>query len=126
MATTQATESVTYIAGADLSAAASQYKAVKLSAARTVVLCSADTDTAEGVLATGAASGKAVEVVISGIAKVHAGAAFSVGALLSFDSSGRWITAASGDRYRAIALVAATAAGDWVEARLLSSANLIA
>lgn len=126
MATTQNATSATYVAGADLSAAASQYKAVKLSAARTVVLCSADTDIAEGVLATGAIAGYGVEVWTDGIVKVRAGAAFSVGALLSFNASGEWITAASGDRYRAIALVAATAAGDWVEARLISSANLIA
>ena len=65
------------------------------------------------------ALGGRVDVVLSGVCEVEAGAAFSAGALLTADASGRGIVAAPGagtnNRIVGIALQPAGAAGDIVQ-----------
>ena len=65
------------------------------------------------------AIGARVDVVISGITEVEAGAAFSAGALLTADGTGRAIVAAPAagvnNRIVGIALQPAGAAGDLVQ-----------
>lgn len=67
------------IAGADLSAAANQYKFVELTAAYTVNICDATTDRVIGVLQNRPKSGEAAEVCVFGLTKVNSDAALSVG-----------------------------------------------
>lgn len=75
-----------------------------------------------GVARSAGVSGDKIAVDIHGTAIVEAGAAFAVGATLKADSSGRAITwAASGGRL-AIALEAATAAGQMIEVLLVDNA----
>lgn len=65
------------------------------------------------------AAGNRVDVILDGVAQAEAGAAFSAGALLSCDASGRVIaaTASAGSNVRVIgmALQPASAAGDIVD-----------
>lgn len=66
--------SITFIAGADLSAY--QYHFVKLSADNTVVICAAQTDIPVGVLQNDPdAAGKAASVMIYGVSKLEVAAA---------------------------------------------------
>lgn len=104
-----------YSAGGAMTA----YRCVKFSAAETVVLAAAATDSIIG-LATdvAAASGERQDVVLHGPALGEAGAAFSLGALLTSDASGRLVAAApaagTNNRVVAIAHEAASAASDQV------------
>jgi len=65
------------------------------------------------------ASGNRVDVILLGITELEAGAAFSAGALLTADSTGRGIVAAPAagvnNRVVGIALQPASAAGDIVQ-----------
>lgn len=63
--------SKTFVAGADYSASANQYKFVKLSANNTIVLCAGTTDKPIGVLQNTPASGGAADVMLMGISKVQ-------------------------------------------------------
>lgn len=65
-------------AGADLSAETNRYRLVKLSAANTVVLCTAVTDKAVGVLQNRPLSGENAKVCAWGLTKVRGGAGLSV------------------------------------------------
>lgn len=86
----------TFIAGADLSAAANQYKFVKLNSnAKEVVLASGTTDNVVGVLQDTPALGEACEVVIFGVTKVAAGASYNPGVILSTTAGGLAQTAVS-------------------------------
>lgn len=103
---------------------------VKVSAANTVTQCSAGTDLPIGV------SGEAtydkdssyhadttsltVQIMEAGrTCKITAGAAFSAGALLMADASGRGITATTTNYAGALALAAASAAGELVDVVVL-------
>lgn len=106
-----------FSAGAALTA----FRFVKLSAAETVVLAAAATDSIVGLTnEVAAASGERQDVIVSGIGLAEAGAAVSLGALLTSDASGRAVAAApaagSNSRIGAIALESASAAGDVIRA----------
>ena len=77
------------IAGGDLSAAANQYKFVKYSAAKTVIVCTGATDIPCGVLQNRPASGDAAEVVIFGITKVQGDANLGFGDLIGTSADGQ-------------------------------------
>lgn len=66
-------------AGADLSAATAQYKAVKLDASGDAILCAATTDKPLGVLQNTPASGGTAEVLVAGVTKVRSDAALAIG-----------------------------------------------
>jgi len=85
MATTDALRTITLTAGADLSSG--QYKIVQLSAANTVTLATASTQTILGVLVNAPGSGEAAEVAIEGVAKVIADGSVAVGDLITADSN---------------------------------------
>lgn len=72
-----------------------------------------------GVARTGAASGDKIPVDALGTAIVESGAAFSAGATLKADSSGRGITWATSGAKVALALEAAGGAGEFVEVLLI-------
>jgi hypothetical protein len=73
-----------------LSAAATQYRGVLLTGA-------AVSAAGNGYpCATGGAIGDAIPVVLLGVAVGEAGAAVSAGALLEFDSAGRFVTRSAG------------------------------
>lgn len=112
-----------YSAGGAITA----FRLVKFSTTETVVLAAAATDFLLGVAnEAGAASGERQDVVLSGIAFVEAGAAFSLGALITSDASGRGIVAApsagTNNRVVGLALEAAAAAGDVVRVLLCQGA----
>lgn len=65
------------------------------------------------------AQGKPASVATSGVVKVEAGAAISIGARLTSNASGQAITAASTNWAGAIALEAAANAGEKIAALLL-------
>lgn len=98
-------------------AAIPAYTLVKFSAAETVVPATSATDSIIGVnLDVAPAINERVDICLIGLAYIVAGAACSLGALLTSDASGRAIPAApaAGSNVRVIglALEAATAAGD--------------
>jgi len=74
-----------------------------------------------GVVRQTAAIGDAVTVDILGTAQVEAGAAVAAGATIGVDASGRGITWASGAKV-AVALEAASAAGQVIECLLIPNA----
>ena len=75
-----------------------------------------------GVSRTSAAIGEQVAVDVLGTAVVESGAAFSKGATLKVDSLGRAITWVTSGGRVAIALEAATAAGQFIEVLLMDNA----
>lgn len=81
--------SFTAVAGADYSAAANQYKFVKFSANRTVILCAAATDKPCGVLQNKPGSGQAAEVTYIGETKIQADATLAAGALIGTSADGQ-------------------------------------
>ncbi len=99
------------VANADLSA--SQFCAVKVGGADlNVVLASSGGEAILGILQNKPTAGQAADVRFTGISKAKAGAAYSRGALLMTDSSGRLITATSGNHAVAMALEAAGGANE--------------
>lgn len=110
MSAYQNVETLTFEAGADLSAG--QYHFVKLSSGQ-VVLCSVIGEDAVGVLFDKpAAQGRAGKVAIAGIVKVTAGAAVAQDALVMTNASGRAITATATNVALGTALKAASADGE--------------
>lgn len=75
-----------------------------------------------GVSRVSGISGDKVPVDVAGTAIVEAGAAVSVGATIKADASGRGITWATSGAKVAIALEAATAAGQMIEVFLIGNA----
>lgn len=100
-------------AGADLSAKQNTF--VKLSGT-TVISAAAATDLPIGVLVNDPASGETAAVAVSGIVKLKASAAISVGALVGTTSTGLGVSLTAGtDTTKYIlgrAITAAGAAGD--------------
>jgi hypothetical protein len=76
------------VAGADLSAATNQFRFVKLSAARTVVLCSAITDRPIGVLQNRPQNGEAATVCALGVSKVRGDANLANADLIGTSADG--------------------------------------
>ena len=104
-------------------AAINAYRICKFSAAETVTLAAAATDLLIGVNNDVApALGERCDVVMLGIAFVEAGAAVSLGVMLTSDAVGRAITAAPGagvnNRVIGLALESAAAAGDVIRVLL--------
>lgn len=116
--------SATFISAADYSA--TPYRIVHVTGAD-IVTRSTDADGAGqfplGALTdeVGAASGDAVTVQLSGIAKIEAGAAVAAGASITTDSSGRGIaTTTVGDFCIGIATQAAGGAGEIIPVAITS------
>lgn len=108
---------LTFAAAADLST--KQFHFVKITADRTVNSAGAG-EMAVGVLQDApSAAAQAANVRMLGTTEIVAGAAFAAGVRLKANASGRAIEAATAnDDFYAIALEAATADGDVVEAFL--------
>lgn len=103
------------IAGADLSS--DQYKFVKMaSTAGEVVLVSATTDVAIGILQNAPADGEPAEVQFHGVSKVLAGAtAIAQGDVLGWSSTARATArTAAGSRAMGLGVEVSAAAGDIV------------
>lgn len=75
-----------------------------------------------GVARTAGVAGEKITVDVIGTAVVEAGAAIAAGATLETDASGRAVTWATSGGKVAIALQAASAAGQMIEALLLPNA----
>lgn len=76
------------IAGATI-AVADQYKFVKLSAARTVILCAATTDKPIGIIQNTPASGEAATVCAIGVSKVQGDANLAPGDSIGTSADGQ-------------------------------------
>jgi hypothetical protein len=111
-------------AGEDLSADADRYKAVKLNGttAKEVIKFTGATDPMIGILKNSPEDTQLAQVAVYGSSKIRAGGAFNANALLKTDAAGKFVTGGGGgDVNKAIALEAAGADGDVVEALLLVS-----
>ena len=112
------------VSGEDLSAAAAQYKFVKLSADRTVILCTAATDVPIGVLQAPTpttATGQAVSVVGFGVTKIQADASLTAGNLIGTSADGQADakTAGAGNEFivgQVIDVAGGTTAGNYITA----------
>lgn len=107
-------------------AAIAPFRAVKFSAADTVIQAAAASDASIGICSeVGPASGERCDIVLIGIANAEAGAAISGGALLTSDATGRVIAAApaagANARVIGLALDAAVAAGDIIRVLISQS-----
>lgn len=112
-------ETFTREAGGNLSA--KQYHIVRASAAGKCDLGSVQTDTAlMGVLQNDPQSGEFAAVADFGTSKIVAGGAVTNNALISCNSAGRALDAASGNMVIGRALEAATTDGEIVKARIFS------
>lgn len=109
------------VAAADLSDA--QFKAVKLTGARSLNLASTGGEGIYGILQNKPQEGEVTDAGIFGITKALAGAAFDAGALLQTDNTARLITKTSTNVVVAIALEAATAAGQIATVKLVPVAG---
>jgi hypothetical protein len=103
--------------------AVAPYRIVAFSAAETVIQSAAATASHVGVSSElDVASGERIEVVTHGIAYVTAGAAITLGALVTSDATGRAVAAAPAtgvnNRTIGIAMEAAAAAGDIIRVLL--------
>lgn len=104
-------------------AAINPARIVRFSAADTVIQAAAATESMFGVNSDlSVANGERCEVVTDGIAFVEAGAAVTIGALITADASGRGVAAAPAagvnNRVIGVALDAASAAGDFIRVLL--------
>ena len=77
----------TRVAGADLSS--SQYYYVKLSTTDTVIVCAAATDIPIGILQNAPTSGQEATIMVTGISKVSADAALTIGQLIGTAGDGQ-------------------------------------
>jgi hypothetical protein len=102
-----------FVAGADLSS--DKYKGVKHGSTEGEVVLAVAGD-AEFVLMNSPKAGDAAEcAMIGGGAMVLSGAAFAIGAELSSNAAGKFITALSGNKVIGLALSAAAGADEYVE-----------
>ncbi len=111
MATENIVQVLPFKAGADLST--KQYYFVKQDASGSIVLCGAG-EAAIGSLKDDPTIGETGTVVVLGVGKVKAGAAFGIGANLTSDAAGRAVTAGASDAVNGISLAAAGAANEIV------------
>lgn len=89
------------VAGADLSAAANQFTAVKLDANGNVIACTANTDRPLGILQNLPEEGDPAEVTIIGISKYRSSGIIGVGALMGVTATGTFEVVAAGAPTRA-------------------------
>lgn len=115
MAYEEKLETVTMIAGADLSS--SQYLFVKTNTtAKTVVLCG-DGEDAFGILQDTPTVGQACSVAIGGVSKLKLGGTVAAGAAVSSGASGVGNVSANGDYMLGMAL-AGGASGEIIPVKL--------
>jgi predicted RecA/RadA family phage recombinase len=119
MTDTQNVQTITKLAGADLSA--KQYYAVKFNSSGQVVLAS--TGDVAFLLMNKPASGDAAEVAISGIAKGFSSGVITAGALCYSDSNGK-LTATGAAGKVSIGVALETAAANQIVQVLLSQSNV--
>lgn len=100
-----------------------QFLFVTISAARTVAIQTSQGGAVYGILQNTPALGQAADVGIAGISKLVAGAAFSAGANLMSDTNGRGIAQTSTNVIGAVALEAATAAGQVITVAVIPAMN---
>lgn len=84
------------VAAADYLTTPKQFYGVYISASRTVTVAALANHRIYGILQNTPESGQAADVGILGVSKAVAGAALSAGAYLTTDSSGRLVTATTG------------------------------
>lgn len=94
MATKENTQSITLLAGADLSAA--QFRFVATNSSGAAVLAGAGA-MANGAVQNDPENGQAALVDISGVTKVEAAGAITTGALVASDATGKAVAATTGD-----------------------------
>lgn len=121
MAFEERVELISASTGADLSAAANQYKVVKWNTSGEVVAVAAITDVPAGVLYDTAASGKVIPLAVGGICKVKAGATIATGAQVATKADGTLQTAVATQVVLGTARVGG-ASGDVISVHL-STAN---
>lgn len=73
-----------------------------------------------------AAKGKGPAVQVLGVALVESGAAFAANAELATDNAGRAVAAVATNRVVAVAMKAASAAGEWVPCLLVGAGQFVA
>jgi len=117
MATSAILQTVTGVAGADLSS--SQFLVVKQNSSAQIVLAGASDTTQVGVLQDKPASGKAGCVAVSGLTKAVAGAAVTAGVAVTSDASGKVIAATTGKKIIGYAWTAAAGANEIISVLLL-------
>lgn len=119
---------ITRKADAAFDASTMRGRGVTPTASNGCALAGADAQGTIGVLHNAPKITEAAAITVLGTAKVRAGAAFAVGARLTTDANGKFITQAgivgSGLPVRAIALQAAGAADELVEALLTPGATI--
>jgi len=93
---------------------------VKLHTDGTLIVNSSQGEYCWPLITAGAVGAPVAYATPGAVVYLYAGATFSIGDYLTSDGSGGWMTAASADYVGAIALEAATAAGDFVKAVVLS------
>lgn len=94
MAFEQDTDTLSRVAGADLSA--KQFYFVKQANTGKVSACSVDGEHSIGVLQNNPTANQSATVAFSGITKIKLGGTVAIGDLVSTDTSGRAVTASSG------------------------------
>ena len=100
-----------------------QFLFVYVSAARVVTVQTSSGGAVYGILQNTPASGQAADVGIMGISKVVAGAAITAGANLMCDTAGRAVAQTSTNIIAAVALEAATAAGQIITVAIIPAMN---
>ena len=110
MAYEEALVGISLNAGADLSAPAKLYTAVKLTSAG-VVSCSVAGELGIGILQNNPKVGDPAKVAIGGVSKVKTGAAIAVGVPVATNAAGLLITAVATNKIIGVSLAAA-ASGD--------------
>ncbi len=114
-------------AAADLSAAANQFRGVKITAANRVNLCTVAGEQCFGVLYGKPALGQRAEVIVQGSPKMKAGGAIAVNDLVKVDADGDFVVTvpAIGNTDHAVAqaVTAAAADGEIFQGRLLGGAQ---
>lgn len=96
MATENAMQTVSFVAGADLST--HQFKFVKLNSSGQVVLASAAGEAVVGVLQDNPIAGQPAQVCIGGQCKVRMGGAVATGSALATTAAGVGAVAATGNQ----------------------------
>lgn len=119
---------ITRASDVDLSASTTKGLAALATASNGCNLAGADAQGVIGVIHKGGKITEATSITVAGTAKARAGAAFAVGARLTTNAAGKFITQAgavgSGLPVNAIALQAAAAVDELVEVLLTQGATI--
>ncbi len=112
------------VAGVDLSAAAKQYSAVKLTAARTVGLASTGGEAIYGILQNTPAAGEAADVGILGISKAVVGAAgATAGAALMTEAVTGYLTDQTSTNAKVAVAITGGVSGEIITVRIVPTAG---